>query len=71
MSTYDFEPDPDDFGPEPPHIANPSKSKIRRPWVGLTDEDLLTILGGELDSSDEAFLRFGRAVIAHIKQKNT
>ena len=44
---------------------------LQNPWVGLTDEDLLTILGGELDSSDEAFLRFGRAVIAHIKQKNT
>ena len=25
MSTYDFEPDPDDYGPEPAHIANPSK----------------------------------------------
>jgi hypothetical protein len=24
MSTYDFEPDPDDYGPEPPHIANPT-----------------------------------------------
>ena len=22
MSTYDFEPDPDDYGPEPAHIAN-------------------------------------------------
>ena len=22
MSTYDFEPDPDDFGQEPKHIAN-------------------------------------------------
>jgi uncharacterized coiled-coil DUF342 family protein len=27
MSTYDFEPDPDDYGPEPPHIANPSTVK--------------------------------------------
>lgn len=27
MSTYDFCPDPDDFGPEPAHIANPSKPR--------------------------------------------
>ncbi len=30
MSTYDFEPDPADFGPEPAHIANPS---LRVPYT--------------------------------------
>ena len=39
MSTYDKEYDPRDFGPEPPHIANPPK----RTWVGLTDDELLHI----------------------------
>ena len=28
MSTYDFEPNPDDYGPEPAHIANPRKALI-------------------------------------------
>jgi hypothetical protein len=27
MSTYDFEPNPDDYGPEPAHIANGTKVK--------------------------------------------
>ena len=26
MSTYDFEPDPGDYGPEPPHIANSQRT---------------------------------------------
>lgn len=32
MSTYDFEPNPDDYGPEPARIANPSlaTSKVRQ-----------------------------------------
>lgn len=29
MSTYDYEPDPRDYGPEPEHIANPSNVTYR------------------------------------------
>jgi len=29
MSTYDFEPNPDDYGPEPAHIANGHKVKAK------------------------------------------
>lgn len=34
MSTYDREPNPDDFN-DPPHMYIPPRPK--RPWVGLTD----------------------------------
>ena len=29
MSTYDSEPNPDDYGPEPEHVANPSRVGIK------------------------------------------
>lgn len=29
MSTYDFEPNPEDYGPEPAHIANSHKVKAK------------------------------------------
>lgn len=44
MSTYDFEPNPEDYGPEPAHIANGTHKKTllvaspKREWVGLTKE---------------------------------
>lgn len=41
MSTYDFEPDPDDYGPEPPHIANPSR--IGRAMQVTTDNSATLI----------------------------
>ncbi|CAB4198179.1 hypothetical protein UFOVP1309_57 [uncultured Caudovirales phage] len=39
MSTYDFEPNPDDFGPEPPHIAN--GKRIKREPVSKRIDDLI------------------------------
>ena len=39
MSTYDFEPDPDDYRPEPDHIANPSRYRVQ-PIPQGTAQDL-------------------------------
>ena len=35
MSTYDFEPNPEDYGPEPAHIANGQKVKAKIPLPPL------------------------------------
>jgi hypothetical protein len=67
MSTYDKEYDPRDFGPEPPHIANPPK----RTWVGLTGEEIKTIcVENGWDSSWQS-MRFAHAIEAKLKEKNT
>lgn len=42
MSTYDFEPDPDDFGPEPAHIAN--YVGARRAYGQACREDLIALV---------------------------
>jgi hypothetical protein len=62
MSTYDKEYDPKDFGPEPPHIANPPQ----RTWVGLTDmERQMTINKHEGVAWETAI-----AIEQQLKEKN-
>ena len=82
MSTYDFEPEPADYGPEPAHIANPSK----RPWVSLTDDetkeqikhsDLLDMFehigwySAPRKGFDKNAIRLIQSIEAKLKEKNT
>ena len=69
MSTYDKEYDPRDFGPEPPHIANPPK----RTWVGLTEERIKEIWLNGKDHGDDwtDVLALARSFEAELKEKNS
>lgn len=57
MSTYDREPNPDDFN-DPPHMNIPPRPK--RPWVGLTDDDVLAL---------RPHYKFSRKLIAEVEAK--
>jgi hypothetical protein len=69
MSTYDKEYDPRDFGPEPPHIANPPK----RTWVGLTADEQSFVFDQvkQIVDSKPFWVRFACAIEAKLKEKNT
>jgi len=45
ISIYEYDPDPDDFGPEPAHIANPSRfAQLVQPAIAQEpDKDLICI----------------------------
>jgi hypothetical protein len=57
MSTYDFEPDPSDYGPEPAHIANQTKKLVIEalrndaPLRELSDAEINAIWSEPLDRS--------------------
>jgi hypothetical protein len=42
--------------------------KYKKPWVGLTDEEIAQVVGSPLD---EVYLTDFRRVIAKLKEKNT
>jgi hypothetical protein len=68
MSTYDFEPDPADYDPEPPHIANPSK----RPWRPMTDAERLSFLAANPNPmTPKEWDALFATIEAKLKEKNT
>ena len=42
-----------------------------KPWVGLTDEEINEVLGGDIRDEHSGELRFIRAIEAKLKEKNT
>ena len=70
MSTYDFEPNPEDYGPEPAHIANGTHKKNllvtppKREWVGLTEEEYQQIQRDYFRADQ------WRGIEAKLKEKN-
>jgi hypothetical protein len=80
MSTYDFEPNPDHYGPEPAHIANGTHKKNllvtppKREWVGLTQQDWDDLYKEHHDRYGYARSALGlgyeEAIEAKIKEKN-
>jgi len=50
-------------------VAN-LKWSVAHPWVGLTDDDVLLLLEYVMDSDDQTFLEFARAVEQALKEKN-
>jgi hypothetical protein len=83
MSTYDFEPNPDHYGPEPTHIANGIHKKNllvappKREWVGLSEEETEAIVDAHTSDDGQGYDIWcdGRgvaaAVAAKLKEKNT
>jgi hypothetical protein len=74
MSTYDFEPNPEDYGPEPTHIANGTYKKTllvappKREWVELTSEDMDFLF----PHGSSAWVQETVKIIeAKLKEKNT
>ena len=75
MSTYDFEPNPEDYGPEPAHIANGTQKKNllvtppKREWVGLSEEEIRAMDAGL--NSNASFYAGALWAEAKLKEKNT
>ena len=42
----------------------------KRPWVGLTDEDIEVLFQTAADADEEVHIRFARAIEAKLKEKN-
>ena len=42
----------------------------KRTWVGLTDEEVSEVFGGDIHAEHSGELRFVRAIEAKLKQKN-
>ena len=52
--------------------AQAGQDIIERPWVGLTDEEMLTLEETTTCTKDESWLRnLTRAIEAKLKEKNT
>ena len=43
----------------------------QRTWVGLTDEEVSQVFGGDIHAEHSGELRFIRAIEAKLKEKNT
>jgi hypothetical protein len=43
----------------------------QRTWVGLTDEEVSEVFGGDIHAEHSGELRFVRAIEAKLKEKNT
>ena len=43
----------------------------QRTWVGLTDEEVSEVFGGDIHAEHSGELRFARAIEAKLKEKNT
>ena len=43
----------------------------QREWVGLTEEEINEVLGGDIRDEPSGELRFIRAIEAKLKEKNT
>ena len=43
----------------------------QREWVGLTEEEINEVLGGDIRDEHSGELRFIRAIEAKLKEKNT
>jgi len=42
----------------------------KRPWVGLTDEEIEVLFQTAADADEEVHIRFARAIEAKLKEKN-
>lgn len=42
----------------------------QRTWVGLTDEEINKVLGGDIHDEPNGLLEFVRAIEAKLKEKN-
>ena len=47
------------------------KCKAQRTWVGLTDEEVSEVFGGDIHAEHSGELRFAQAIEAKLKEKNT
>ena len=47
------------------------RKSSQRIWVGLTDEEINEVLGGDIRDEPSGELRFIRAIEAKLKEKNT
>ena len=45
--------------------------EYKKPWVGLTDDEVREIYGIDLDYKDGDYARYARAIEAKLKEKNT
>ena len=57
------------FG-KPPEIECPN-CKTQRTWVGLTEDEINEVLGGDIRDEPSGELEFVRAIEAKLKEKNT
>ena len=48
-----------------------STTPPQRTWVGLTDEEVSEVFGGDINAEHSGELRFVRAIEAKLKEKNT
>ena len=47
------------------------RKSSQREWVGLTEEEINEVLGGDIRDEPSGELRFIRAIEAKLKEKNT
>lgn len=47
------------------------RKSSQREWVGLTEEEINEVLGGDIRDEHSGELRFIRAIEAKLKEKNT
>jgi len=52
-------------------IGTPSQQPAQRPWVGLTDEEIVLIVAECSASHQHTDIHFARAIEAKLKAKNT
>ena len=52
-------------------FAAGAEAEAKRMWVGLTDEEINEVLGGDIRDEPSGELRFIRAIEAKLKEKNT
>jgi len=43
----------------------------KKPWVGLTNEEINEVLGSDIQDEPSGLLEFVRAIEAKLKEKNT
>ena len=59
-----------DSGPRHYECALLEVKKLRREWVGLTEEEMETLYYGNADTITGTERNFGRAIEAKLKEKN-
>ncbi len=54
----------------PLYTSPPTLSLAQRTWVGLTDEEVSEVFGGDIHAEHSGELRFIRAIEAKLRSKN-